>query len=136
MRLEYQEVGMPHCNLPVRNLFRKIYCCFRINLEFPLVLRHDFRDEPQNSRVTQGDTALLECSAPRGTPEPTVLWRKNGQTIDANSTKRIRLVDGSNLAIQDVRQADEGRYQCVAKNIVGIRESQVAYLKINGNQSS
>lgn len=77
---------------------------------------------------------MLECSAPRGTPEPTVSWRKNGQKIDTNSTKRIRLVDGSNLAIQDVRQTDEGRYQCVAKNIVGIRESQVAYLKINGTQ--
>lgn len=76
---------------------------------------------------------MLECSAPRGSPEPVVLWRKNGQKIDTNSTKRIRMVDGSNLEIQDVRQTDEGFYQCVAKNIVGSRESQLAHLRIIGN---
>jgi len=31
---------------------------------------------------------LLECGPPRGHPEPTVFWRKNGQTIDFDVTKR------------------------------------------------
>lgn len=95
------------------------------------VLRDEFRIEPQNTRIAQGDTALLECAAPRGVPEPVVLWKKGGQILDMESTKRIRIVDGGNLAIQDARQSDEGQYQCIAKNPVGIRESAVATLKVH-----
>lgn len=36
--------------------------------------------------------------------------------------------------IQDARQTDDGRYQCIAKNIVGVRESTVAYLKVHGKK--
>ncbi|XP_061510515.1 roundabout homolog 2 isoform X1 [Anopheles gambiae] len=95
------------------------------------VLREEFRLEPQNTRVAQGETVLLECGPPRGSPEPTVFWRKNGQTLDLTNSKRIRIVDGGNLAIQDARQSDDGRYQCVAKNIVGVRESTVAFLRVH-----
>ncbi|XP_075217906.1 roundabout homolog 1-like [Lycorma delicatula] len=94
------------------------------------VLREEFRQEPENLRVAQGDTALLLCGPPKGHPEPVVTWRKNGQTLDLENSKRIRIVDGGNLAIQDVRQSDDGRYQCVAKNAVGIRESKTAQLRI------
>ncbi|XP_067624205.1 roundabout homolog 2 [Eurosta solidaginis] len=95
------------------------------------VLRDEFRLEPQNTRIAQGDTALLECSAPRGIPEPTVTWKKGGQKLDLDSTKRMRIVDGGNLAIQDARQSDEGQYQCIAKNPVGVRESTLATLKVH-----
>ncbi|XP_075152888.1 roundabout 3 isoform X2 [Haematobia irritans] len=95
------------------------------------VLRDEFRIEPQNTRIAQGDTALLECAAPRGVPEPVVLWKKGGNFLDMESSKRIRIVDGGNLAIQDARQSDEGQYQCIAKNPVGIRESAMATLKVH-----
>ncbi|KAH8350652.1 hypothetical protein KR067_013633, partial [Drosophila pandora] len=95
------------------------------------VLRDEFRLEPQNTRIAQGDTALLECAPPRGIPEPTVTWKKGGQKLDLEGSKRIRIVDGGNLAIQDARQTDEGQYQCIAKNPVGVRESSLATLKVH-----
>lgn len=95
------------------------------------MLRDEFRLEPQNTRVAQGDTALMECGPPKGSPEPLIMWRKNGQTLDLSNSKRVRIVDGGNLAIQDARQSDDGRYQCVVKNLAGLRESSVAFLKVH-----
>lgn len=96
------------------------------------MLREEFRLEPQHTRVAQGETVLLECGPPKGVPEPMVAWRKNGQKLDIETSKRIRIVDGGNLAMQDVRQTDEGQYQCIAKNLVGVRESTMAFLKVHG----
>lgn len=94
------------------------------------VLRDDFRIEPQSTRVAAGEDIVLECSPPRGTPEPQVMWRKDGRTLDLGG--RLKIVDGSSLAITDARTTDDGRYQCVARNTAGIRESAVAVLKVHG----
>lgn len=88
--------------------------------------------EPQNTRVALGETVLMECGPPKGSPEPTIHWRKNGQLMDLTNSKRVRVVDGGNLVIQDARNGDEGRYQCVAENAAGTRESPVALLKVHG----
>lgn len=65
-----------------------IFSNSNIFLSFLAVLRDEFRLEPQNTRVALGDTVLLECGPPRGSPEPTVTWRKNGQTLDLTTSKR------------------------------------------------
>ncbi|XP_017779300.1 PREDICTED: protein sax-3-like, partial [Nicrophorus vespilloides] len=92
-------------------------------------LREDFRIEPQSARVAAGDDVILECGPPRGTPEPQITWRKDGHTLDIEG--RYKIVDGGSLAITDARNADDGRYQCVARNVAGIRESAVALLKVH-----
>ncbi|XP_035431498.2 roundabout homolog 1 [Spodoptera frugiperda] len=95
------------------------------------VLREEFRLEPVSTQSAQGETVILECSPPRGSPEPTVYWKKNGQMLHFDGDSRMHLVDGGNLVIQDARQTDAGRYQCIARNAAGTRESAVATLRIH-----
>ncbi|ODM99466.1 Roundabout 1 [Orchesella cincta] len=95
-------------------------------------LRDDFRASPQNTWVAQGDTAVLECEPPRGNPEPKVLWKRNGNLIDVKANGRYRIVGQGSLSISQVRQSDEGRYVCLAKNIVSTRQSNTALLRVTG----
>lgn len=95
------------------------------------MLRDEFRETPTDTRVAAGETALLQCGPPKGHPEPTIHWKKDNKEVDLDG-RRVRIVDGGNLMISDVRQYDEGRYVCVAHNLVGFKATPPAMLTVHG----
>ncbi|KAG7309657.1 hypothetical protein JYU34_004145 [Plutella xylostella] len=94
------------------------------------VLREEFRGEPRDVKVASGEEALLECSPPRGVPEPSVHWTKDGHSLDIEVNGRISLLDGGRLKILESLPSDSGVYRCVASNVAGERQSRPATLLV------
>ncbi|XP_029030352.1 roundabout homolog 2-like isoform X2 [Betta splendens] len=92
------------------------------------LLRDDFRQNPQDAVVAVGETASLECQAPRGHPEPTTFWRKDAARLDLKDDRVS--VRGGKLTISNAKKSDAGIYVCVAANMVGERESEKAQLSV------
>ncbi|XP_040509418.1 roundabout homolog 1 isoform X5 [Gallus gallus] len=92
------------------------------------VLRDDFRQNPSDVMVAVGEPAVMECQPPRGHPEPTISWKKDGTPLD-DKDERIT-IRGGKLMITYTRKNDAGKYVCVGTNMVGERESEVAELTV------
>ncbi|KAG5269493.1 hypothetical protein AALO_G00202670 [Alosa alosa] len=92
------------------------------------ILRDDFRQNPVDVMVAAGEPAVMECQPPRGHPEPTISWKKDGFNID-DRDERIT-IRGGKLMITNARKSDAGKYVCVGTNMVGERESEIAELTV------
>uniref|UniRef100_A0A8C6UJ37 Roundabout guidance receptor 1 n=1 Tax=Neogobius melanostomus TaxID=47308 RepID=A0A8C6UJ37_9GOBI len=92
------------------------------------ILRDDFRQNPVDVMVAVGEPAVLECQPPRGHPEPTISWRKDGSGLD-DRDERVTIRSGK-LMITNTRKSDAGKYVCVGTNMVGERESEIAELTV------
>uniref|UniRef100_A0A3Q0S8E0 Roundabout guidance receptor 1 n=1 Tax=Amphilophus citrinellus TaxID=61819 RepID=A0A3Q0S8E0_AMPCI len=92
------------------------------------ILRDEFRQNPVDVMVAVGEPAVLECQPPRGHPEPTISWRKDGSNVD-DRDERITIRSGK-LMITNTRKSDAGKYICVGTNMVGERESEIAELTV------
>ncbi|XP_072477732.1 roundabout homolog 1 isoform X5 [Notamacropus eugenii] len=92
------------------------------------ILRDDFRQNPSDVMVAVGEPAVMECQPPRGHPEPTISWKKDGSPLD-DRDERIT-IRGGKLMITYTRKSDAGKYVCVGTNMVGERESEVAELTV------
>jgi len=83
---------------------------------------------PMSMVVNESGTASFQCEA-EGNPEPDVMWLK--QNFSLPSDKRVVPSRGG-LMITDVTSQDEGRYTCVARNILAEVTSS-ATLSVQGN---
>ncbi|KAL2096076.1 hypothetical protein ACEWY4_008224 [Coilia grayii] len=105
-----------------------VLCLLSCALSSASVLRDDFRQNPTDVMVAAGEPAVMECVPPRGHPEPTISWKKDGSNID-DRDERIT-IRGGKLMITNARKSDAGKYVCVGTNMVGERESEVAELTV------
>ncbi|KAK6060665.1 immunoglobulin domain protein, partial [Cooperia oncophora] len=64
------------------------------------MLRDDFRTRPRTVQALSGDKAVLECSPPRGFPEPVVTWRKDDRELKLSEIPRMTLHPDGNLIIE------------------------------------
>lgn len=83
------------CNFIVKSSSNilQLYLPFCFSVRFP-VLRDDFRQNPVDVMVAVGEPAVLECQPPRGHPEPTISWRKDGANLD-DRDERITVRDAT-----------------------------------------
>ena len=101
-----------------------------IILIFVSVLKDDFRATPADTDAAVGETVSLDCSAPRGRPEPEVVWLKDGQVVQPGGRVQVQLQGG--LVVRGVHKEDAGRYVCRAVNMAGTRETQPVKLGVHG----
>ncbi|XP_072311323.1 netrin receptor DCC-like [Eucyclogobius newberryi] len=76
-----------------------------------------FLSFPSSSAALESTDVELECAV-TGNPPPTVRWVKNGEEVIPSDY--FQIVDGSTLQVLGLVKSDEGFYQCVAENAVGI----------------
>ena len=53
------------------------------------MLRDDFRLMPMDTKVSEGDTAVLKCLPPRGNPRPAVRWTGQGRKKEAAENAQV-----------------------------------------------
>lgn len=92
------------------------------------MLSRQFKEWPKSATVLQGETVRFACQAKHAIPEPTVVWKKDGQTVTPG-IRHVILPNGV-LQILKVQKADEGNYNCTIKNIARSRTSSSGQLTV------
>jgi hypothetical protein len=88
------------------------------------------RSETELSVVARRQVKM-ECE-PTGVPEPTITWIKDGNVIDIEQTKFVRILrNGRILQIVAANVDDSGLYSCSAQNSAG-HEQRRYRLQVHG----
>lgn len=85
-------------------------------------------------QLNVGDRASLTCSVVKGDLPLTVLWRKDGRSIDPSHHMTIKQVDQytSILVIENLASDHTGNYSCAVRNPAAEVENTQTLL-VNGN---
>lgn len=97
----------------------------------PTAAAPQFTQKLENVTLDEGGTATLECQV-TGQPEPSVRWYKEGRPLSASQKVEMRKQDGRvRLMLYGVKEADSGRYTCIAQNHLG-ENTTSANVIVNG----
>jgi len=89
------------------------FCVFAVPPRIP-----GSRSETELSVVARRPVKM-ECE-PSGVPEPTITWLKDGNIVDIEQTKYIRVLRGGRvLQLASANVDDSGLYSCSAQNSAG-----------------
>ncbi|UMM17915.1 hypothetical protein L5515_014237 [Caenorhabditis briggsae] len=94
---------------------------------FPQIELH-----PSLKSVEQGKTAYVSCRV-RGDPRAKVLWLRDLIPLDIRQDGRYSVSTIGNpgaLMIQHAREEDQGKYECIARNSLGVAHSKAANLYV------
>uniref|UniRef100_A0A1A7WPT0 Neural cell adhesion molecule L1-like protein n=1 Tax=Iconisemion striatum TaxID=60296 RepID=A0A1A7WPT0_9TELE len=83
---------------------------FTVTVEEP----PEWVSEPQSQLSMIGSDVLIKCSA-RGTPEPSITWRVNGELLKDSPAANRRIFDDT-IIIRNAKASDSAVYQCEASN--------------------
>ncbi|XP_077147460.1 peroxidasin homolog [Ranitomeya variabilis] len=75
-----------------------------------------FATVPNDMTAEVGSEVRIPCSS-QGDPLPVITWNKDG--IQVTESGKFHISPNGYLAIHDVGPADQGRYECVARNSIG-----------------
>ncbi|XP_035276849.1 receptor-type tyrosine-protein phosphatase S-like isoform X2 [Anguilla anguilla] len=85
---------------------------------------------PQLKVVERTRTATMLCVA-SGNPDPEITWFKDFLPIDPSASNgRIKQLRSGALQIENAEETDQGKYECVASNVEGVRYSAPANLYV------
>ncbi|CAG9560769.1 unnamed protein product [Danaus chrysippus] len=92
-------------------------------IEFAYI-KKQFSQQPQSVTAEAGRQVTFHCRPPPSAPMATIKWIRNGLTIEPTN---------ETLVIPRVGIQDMANYTCIAENIAGRRESDVAVLSVYVN---
>lgn len=89
--------------------------------------------------MVNGTLAILPCVA-RGDPTPSIHWFHNGDELiedefmgeEFMEDGRLQVFENGSLGIDMVMLSDMGSYHCTAENALGVVESDIAMVMVEG----
>uniref|UniRef100_A0A8C7BBH8 Lactoperoxidase n=1 Tax=Neovison vison TaxID=452646 RepID=A0A8C7BBH8_NEOVI len=93
-----------------------------------------FTQLPQDTSVEVGNNINISCHA-QGEPQPIITWNKAG--VQITESGKFHVSGEGMLTIYDAGQADQGRYECVARNSFGfvVTNMFLTVVAIQGRQA-